>query len=241
MLLMGDYDGVQPYLEESLEYSRSAGDRKGEARALAGLGVAAMWQSRFEDAMRVGEQSLALYRELGQQRGIAMALHNLGTCEWALRRPDHGRAKLEKALEMLRESGDEAMEALCLTGLVSTLVRNGETEAALGRARECLALLESLELPREAVFLLDAFAEWLFATGQAGRAARMLGASGTTRAALSLVFMPREREEFEALRARIVAAVGEEETGREMRAGALLSREQALAEVKTLINSVQSD
>ncbi len=237
-LVMGDYDAARPHLEESLAYCRAAGDRKGEARALAGLGVAAMWQSRFEEAHRIGKESLTLYRGLGEQRGVAMALHNLGTIEWALHTPEHGRNHLEAALELLREMGDQGTQALCLTGLASSLVRVGDPAGALARLRECMALLESLELAREAVLLLDVLGEWLFATRRPAEAARMLGAAGSARAVLGSPLMQQERVEIERLRSDIAATIGEDETRRSVSAGAALSKEQALAEAKVLLNSV---
>jgi predicted ATPase len=239
-LVMGDYDAARPHLEESLAHCRASGDRKGQARAIAGLCVAAMWQSRFADALELGEESLALYRALGEQRGVAMSLHNLGTVEWALRSADHGRARLEAALEMLRASGDEGTQALCLSGLASSLIRTGDIAGALGRLRECVTLVERLELAREAVFLNDALAEWLFAVGRPAEAARTLGAADTARAALGTPLMPQERDELARLRASIVGTIGEDETERALRAGAGLSREQGLAEAKLLLHSVQS-
>jgi non-specific serine/threonine protein kinase len=240
-LVMGDYDAARPHLEESLAYSRAAGDRKGEARALAGLLVVAMWQSRFEEAMKLGEASLALYRELDQQRGIAMALHNLGTIEWALRVPDHGRKRLEAALQMLRDSGDKGTEALCLTGLASTLVRVGDLDAALHRLREALALLEELGLPRESVFLLDALADWLFAVSRPADAARVLGAGGAARLRLGSPLMPHERLEVERLKGRIAAQLGEAEASACAATGEAWSSEQAIAEAKAVLNSIQPD
>jgi len=240
-LAMGDYDAARPHLEQSHASCRASGDRKGQARALAGLVVVAMWHSRFEEAMKLGEESLALYRELGERRGVAVALHNLGTIEWALRVPDHGRSRLEAALQMLRDSGDRGTEALCLTGLASTLVRVGDLDAALGRLREALALLEELGLPRESAFLLDALAEWLFAVGRPADAARVLGAGGAARLRLGSPLMLHERLEVERLKGKIVAQLGEGEASGCAAIGAAWSSEQAIAEAKALLNSVQPD
>ena len=237
-LLMGDYVAARPHLEESLEHSRAAGDQKGQARALAGLCVTAMWQSRFDEALQLAEASLAIYRELGEPRGVAMSLHNLGTIEWALHTPDHGRARLEEALQRIRDTGDQGTVALCLSGLASSVIRCGDLPGALERLRECLTLVERLELAREAVYLLDVFSEWLFAAGRPADSARLVGASDSLRAALGSPLMPQEHQDIVKLHASLAQALGEDEQRRLIQAGAALSKEQALSEASLLLNSV---
>jgi non-specific serine/threonine protein kinase len=238
-IVMGDHESARLHLEESLACSRATGDRKGEARALAGLCVTAMWLSRLEEALQIGEQSLALYRDLGEQRGVAMSLHNLGTIEWALQRGDFGRARLEAALPLLRARGDKSTEALCLSVLATSLVRTGEAAEAQSRLRECLALLQDLDLALESVSMLDVLSEWLFAVGHPVESARLMGAANTLRVALGTPAMPLERKELDRLRAHISAAIGDEAADRSFAAGAGLSKAQALAEAKALLGSVQ--
>jgi non-specific serine/threonine protein kinase len=239
-LVMGDYAAARPHLEESLAISRVAGDTKGVARALAGLCVTAMWQSRLEEALQIGEESLALYRELDEQRGVAMALHNLGIIESALKRPGYGRTRVEAALALLRAREDKATETLCLASLASSLLRGGDTAGTCLRLRECLALLEELDLARESFTLLDVLAEWLLATGRPVESARMMGAAASIRTALGAPLMPVEREGSEDLRLRIAVAIGEDAARRSLAEGAALSREQALTEATVLLDSDQS-
>jgi non-specific serine/threonine protein kinase len=240
-LVVGDHAVARAHLEESLANCRAAGDRKGIARALGGLGVAAMWQARYDEALAIGEESLAEYREIGEQRGVAMALHNLGSIESALKRPDHGRARMEAALELLRAIEDRATEALCLAGLAESLLRGGDLSGARTRLRECLALLEELDLARELFTLLEALAAWLFAAGRPLESARMMGAAAGIRTAIGALALPAERADGEQLRARIAAAIGEDLEGRVHAEGGALSREQALSEARRLLDSVQSD
>ena len=185
-------------------------------------------------------ESLALYQKLGQARGVAMASHNLGTIEWALHLPDHGRARLQSALDQFRNLGDKAGEAICLSGLASSLVRCADTPAALTRLRECLAPLESLELARERIYFLDALGEALHAMGQPADAARLIGAANAERIRLGAPLMPAEREEMEKLRARIAETLGRAEAERCLAEGAELSGEQALAKAVALLGPVRS-
>ena len=236
---IGEFDRARVYLEESLAVCREIGDLKGVARALGGLGVVAMSQSRFDDAWTVSEQSLAAYQQLGERRGVAMSLHNLATVEWCAGRGDHGRARFETALGMLRELGDPVTEALCLAALTSALVRVGEPELARLRLREALALLGQLETPREAVFLLEALGEWLCAVGRPADTARMLAAAAAMRGTMNMPFMPHEAQEVGSLAARARQAIGEGEWALQQAAGGQLAATEALAQGNVLTNPVR--
>jgi predicted ATPase len=238
-LSMGDYERARPYLEESLAVCRAIDDVRGVGRALGGLGVVAMYQSRFEDAWTINEESLAVYEMLGQRRGAAMALHNLATVEWALGRGDHGRARFEQALAILHELGDTVTEVLCLSALVSALVRVGEPALAQARLKEAFALLGGLEMPREAVFTFEAFAEWLFAVGRPADVARVLGAASRGRESLSMPWMSHEAREVAALAARARAAIGDAEWTSLEAAGRQLELADAVAQGSVLANEVR--
>src|SRR5262249_28457523 len=49
-LIFGEWADARAGLSEALAYYRAVGDRKGVARALSGLGVAAMYQNNVDDA-----------------------------------------------------------------------------------------------------------------------------------------------------------------------------------------------
>ena len=236
---IGDHATARVLLEESLDIATASGDAKGRARSFAGLGVVAMIESRLHDAMALTEESRVLYQQLGERRGVAMANHNLASVKWSLGLGDHGRADLETALQIFRELGDQSTQALCLSSLVSALVRGGHLEEARGRLLECLALLETLEAPREAVYALDALGEWLFTSDRPSPAARMLGAADVAREALGAPHLPAERVEAEKLWFRITAALGDGEAARLRSEGGALTMQQALAEATALANVVR--
>ena len=225
----GDYAAASESLEESLRVSRAVGDTQRIPSALSGLAVVAMFQGRFDDALRVGEEALAAYEQQGQARGVAMALHNLGTAEFALGRGDHGRAKFESALAKVREVGDQSNEALCLSGLATCLIRLGELEAARERLRECLRLLERLDAPREGVYALDAVAELMAASDRTPEAARLLGVANAARLLLGSPHTPNERIEAQKLARRITEALGPV-ADTAMADGRRLTLEEGLAE-----------
>jgi non-specific serine/threonine protein kinase len=236
-LFLGDPELARQELEESLAFWRSAAPSDVPAAAIAGLGVVAIWQSRFEEALTLAEEALEIYQKKGQTRGVAMVLHNLGTIEWALGRPDHGRARLEKALALFREVKDPNTETLCLAGLVSALVRVGEIEEARKRASEGLDLLEIVGSPRERVFTLDAVAELAMALGRSTEAARLFGAAQAERAALTLPLNPAEKADLERLGAILEEAMGVPAADRARAEGKKLSLERILAEARSVLHA----
>src|SRR5262249_37434059 len=163
----------------------------------SGLGVVAISQSRFEDALAAGEEGLSLYRELGSDRGVAMVLHNLGTIEWLLARTGHGRARFEAALELLRAAGGITTQALCL----SALGRAGGRAGARTRLLERASWLERIESAREGGEALQSVAEWLLATGRAVGSAGMVGAAESARATVGTRQTPPEAVEIGKLMA----------------------------------------
>jgi len=204
-LTLQDHERGSRHLEESLAICRATGDTRGIARALAGLGVAAINEDRLEEAHVIGMESLQIYRDLGQQRGVAMALHNLGTIEGALERSDLGRAHFVQALEIIRTLGDEATEMLILGGLAVALVRLGAVEQAHDRLRELFALLARFEAARESVYALEAAAEYLASVGRVREGAAAFGASLGARERMQLALTPLELRDHARIRAALAS------------------------------------
>ena len=217
--MAGDAEGARLRLEESLAFWQSSEEPSGLSQVVSGLAVVAMYQSRYEDAYRLGEQGLELYRQAGQRRGMAMAIHHLATIEFALGRAEYGRPRFEEALIMFREVGDVSTETLCLSSLSTARLRCGDHAGAQRALRECLARLERFEQPREGVFALEALAELLASDGRAPEAARAIGAAEAARVVLKVSPTPAERVEMERLIARLRQSAGGSELEQAMALG----------------------
>jgi len=226
-------------LEEALAIARELGDLRAEARALAGLGVQTFLEDRFEESLEIGRQSLAIYWKLGQKRGVAMALHNIASLESILAAPDQGRGNFEEALKLSHEVGDPANVVMVLCGLVSSLVRLGETDLAQGRIAEIATRLVSLGTVRESVYALEATGEYLLATGRAAEAANALGAAGAAREQASMPHNSAERKDSARFMAAIEAALGKEEAQRRFAEGAALELPDAVAAAAAAAGPVQ--
>jgi len=238
-LTLLDLARARPLLDESLEIAHTLGDLRAEARALAGLGVLALLEDRPHDALEVGRQSLAIYWKLGQKRGVAMALHNIASLEAILATPDQGRGNFEEALKLSREVADPVSESLVLAGLVSSLVRLGETELAQGRIREMASRIAAVGAVRESVYALESTAEYLLATGRAAEAATALGAAEAARERSSIPMNFAEKKDHARFLSAIEAVLGKDETARRLASGALLELPEAVAAAAAASGPVQ--
>lgn len=105
--------------------------------------------------------------------------------------------------------------------------------------RKCSVLLESLGAVREMVYVMHVLAQLLHATGRASDAARILGASDAMCANAGMSLLPWEQRELDELTELLAADMGREAVALSKQAGALLSLDQSLAEVKSLLDSVK--
>src|SRR5262249_6775609 len=128
---------------------------------------------------------------------------------------------------------------LCLPALASALLRTGEPARAIARLREALGLVREFDMAREAVFALEALAEWLTAAGRVAAAARLLAAAAAARVKLGTPLMPEETRQVAALSQRLTDALGAEERARQDERGSRLQLTEAIDEASALANSVQ--
>jgi predicted ATPase/DNA-binding SARP family transcriptional activator len=122
---------AQDAYEQSVALYEQAGDRWGQARALAYLGWLAEHLGDYGEAQSLCKQSLAIRRELGDRRGIADAMLNLGIISWV-------QGKLDEADDLLRESlgiyetlDDWNRVAHAMKGVGEVLIRRGHFDHGL--------------------------------------------------------------------------------------------------------------
>jgi predicted ATPase len=230
-LYRGDYNAARPWIEESLVLSREMNDRKGVARSLSGLGVVATYQNDYPAARAFTEEGLALYRELGEKRGMAVSLYNLGFL--ALHQKETGDALqyFEQALPLFGESGDKVYIALTLGAMATVSTRLGRLEPAAAQFATALALARDLEARREALLAIEGTAELAMARDEAGRSARIIGASQALREALGSPASPSEEEQHRDLGARVEARLGPDAHAKAMAEGRALTFEAVVAEI----------
>jgi len=125
---------------QARDLSREAGDRRGEAMALAGL--AALSDDVGADAAtkQLSEASAALWREIGDRRGLARALHTEGWAKAGMGDAPAAVTLFREALGHARAAGDDHSVAHVLGSLGNLLAERGEFTAARPLLTESLAL-----------------------------------------------------------------------------------------------------
>lgn len=134
--------------EESLRPYREAGDRRGEALALAGFGDYYSGRHDNRNAIEYYEKALAISREIGDRLTESVNLGNLGLSYKLL--GDHRRAirHLEESQSIAREIGDLRGEAISLFNSVPVLLYGlGDRTQAIANAEAASKIFEQLDDP----------------------------------------------------------------------------------------------
>jgi predicted ATPase len=225
---LGEYGRGSELALERLALARRLDDAEAVASSLIGLALNAWGLGDYERASAVFTEAAELARAGGYTWFLAVALGNLG--DLALEQGDHGQARTyaEESLELFRQLGDERK-------IVESLVRRGILASREGRRNEAEALLrESLEyadalVDKElAIWCLDELAALAIAAGEAGRAARLVGAVERLREETGLAAHTDERRVEDHTRSAL-AAFGEEHFAAALLAGREMTFEQTVA------------
>ncbi|QFU86944.1 BTAD domain-containing putative transcriptional regulator [Amycolatopsis sp. YIM 10] len=123
---------------------RAAGDRRGEAALLRGLGQLHIYWDEFGKAVDALGASYRISAVLGDRLGMARALTGLGVVSRVTWRPEQAHARTVRALEMFVECGDRLGAAHSHTSIAAIcldLGRLAEAESALDQARRLCAEL----------------------------------------------------------------------------------------------------
>ncbi len=139
----GDYAASRRYSEESLDISRTLGNKVGEASMLHNLAVVALAEGDYDVAQALHTQVLEMFRALGERWSVALTQANLGLV--SLNKGDYVQAErhLKDSLALRRELGDTQ-------GIAQSLNNLGTVMRCQGRYDEACALHEeSLKLFRE--------------------------------------------------------------------------------------------
>ena len=140
----GEFEAAGGFLDESLDLSRSVGDRREIAWALGWLGVRAMYMGDNEVAVASSNESLASWRELGDKWCVAWGQMAVAAVTSVSGNLDQARPLLGDSLSRFRELRDKWGTALVLHILGVVALASGQAE----RARSLIE--ESLPIWREA-------------------------------------------------------------------------------------------
>lgn len=114
---VGDLDGAQPVVEESLALSEAAGEAAGQARAHNLLGLIFRARGQEKLAGHHLDQGLTIAASSGDRRCAARCITNKALLPYARREWEAARALLEEALSLAHAVGDEVLAGLILGNL----------------------------------------------------------------------------------------------------------------------------
>jgi len=143
-LVQGDFPRAVALGEESLNLSRTLGDKRGIASCLNILGLDACRLEKYDRAAQFGEESLALSREAGDRWGEAGARLTLGLV--ARGQGDYARASalLEDSVKQFQQLGDKWGSTITLNNFGLVLREMGDYQRAQTVLEETLALFREL-------------------------------------------------------------------------------------------------
>jgi predicted ATPase/class 3 adenylate cyclase/DNA-binding CsgD family transcriptional regulator len=214
--------------QESLQIYQGLGDKRGMADSLYRLGSWAGNLGDFAQAWAFYDQSLALSRELGYQQGIVYALCDLGHVCW--HRGDYlpARALLEEGLALCRALGQKRRLAFGLWSLGLVAHDEGKYAEAHSLYEEGLVTGREAGDPFGTAFCLEGFAALAATQGHATRAARLLGAAESYRAAIHSPLPHSHRSDYDRPIVRIRAILSEETFAQARTAGRAMTLEEAI-------------
>jgi len=224
-----DYQGVLPLRDKMLEFMRAAGDRRGEALALAAFGLV---YTHLQDAERSAaflEQGLALYRELDDKWGIAFSLSSMGqlvTLQGDLPRATNLHAE---SVALYWEAGDKSAIVVSQYLMAMTLLLQGDLEWASSLLQSGLGLAVEVKQKQYLAQCLEGLAGVAAAGGRADRAARLWGAAIALREATGNPSSLTEKMLYEPFIARARSQLDKAAFEMEWAKGEALSMAQAIA------------
>jgi predicted ATPase/DNA-binding SARP family transcriptional activator len=185
-MTLAEHQRAASLLGESVALFHQLGDRRSEAAILANLGVLAFLAGDLARAQVCHEEALTLLRDLGDRQGEADELLNLGHTVQRRGELDRAAALFAAALERFEELGDRSGMAFAhnhLGRLAHVCGDDGDAEAQLEQG---LALAQQIGDHVAIAEALEGLAMVAGASGEALRAAHLIGAAEALREAIGV-------------------------------------------------------
>jgi predicted ATPase len=219
-------------LERSLAIWRDLGDRDQQARELNSLGITYHHFDDLDTARSLLEESAAISREVGSDFRLAAALTNLGQLEADAGNLDRATQVLTEALAIDQKQGDILGVALDQQSLAGVHLRAGRAREARDQLVGMAGYVARSGDPELLATTLEMAAANAAQLGEAGQAARLIGAAEAIRQKTGIPIKQRELLEQFLAPARTASAA--EQWDAEEAAGRALTQQQAAALLESL-------
>jgi predicted ATPase/class 3 adenylate cyclase len=178
----GDHERGLRLKREAVALARQLGLESEVAATLKDMGEIETGRGNLVEARRLTEEALALRRQLAWPHGIAHALAGLSEVELSEGRLDSAIGVLNEALAIARAEGmihslDTDLGSLILIRLGEAHRRVGDLDLAFDLISEGVAAALAAQIVDSVRVALEELAAIHAARGDAGRAARLLGAA----------------------------------------------------------------
>ena len=225
----GDYTSSANLSAQALDVSRKTGDPLDRRNALTGLGLAALAQRRFTEAVPPFQESVEICRGVGRNWHLATSLLNLTFATMHLE--DHAltASLLQEALEIYQELGDKAFEARTRSTMGYAALLEGNLGDAEAIFRQSLREFSGLGEQMGTAEALEGLAAVLAATGRLQLAVRLTSAAGGIRARTATRPLPFHRAAVEQHLDHARELLGEEQWLAGWQEGSSMSLEETIA------------
>ncbi|MEJ5225332.1 MAG: tetratricopeptide repeat protein, partial [Anaerolineales bacterium] len=163
---LAQYGQAQSFNQRSLEQFEQTGNLSGQARALANLGMNAIYRGKLDDAAQSLQRALDLSRQCGDEPGRGRCLSLLGVVYKQKGDYEPARRAQEEALLIFRTLDDPQRVAATANNLGSVLRAQGRLAAAQACYEENLSIRRMLGDPRGTALALVNLANLLAQMGQ---------------------------------------------------------------------------
>jgi len=230
----GEYDRAAACHGESLELRTGLGDRAGRADSLATLGHLALHERDLALAGKRFTESLTIREELGDRAGLPSASLNLADLALVAGDPAAARRHLDRAAAGARSARDPAGLAHVLVHRARLAREDGDVNAASALYAEAAS---AADLGPDSVTAewLEGVAATVATPGEAGLAARLVGAAAGLRESIGAPVPPHERPSHDADVAAVRVAAGARRFASESEAGRAHDLDDVLAEARKAV------
>ena len=208
------------------------GDEGEAGRCLAELASVAVVERDLERAAALYEESVKHFETQGQPVRTAIALSNLGAIASMRGDLDTAARYQEEAIGLQRELDDRDGLSISLHNLGRTEIKRGRTEVAASLLAESIELALALGYREVIANCLQGCAELAAAAGDLERAARLSGTSLAIFDEIGIRLVGETEDDYLALRATLVAGLGEQRVDELESDGRTAPPDEAVAEAR---------
>jgi diguanylate cyclase (GGDEF)-like protein len=150
-----DYEGALHELQRALSLLDQAGEARGRADVLNGIGNVHWRRGEYPEAMRMHLRALDIQRAQGDRMGEGLSLNSLGNVSYHL--GDYGQALdyYQDSLKVREEIGDRVGVAYCLNNIGNIHGQLGESQRALEHMLQALAIKEGADPQAAGISMLN--------------------------------------------------------------------------------------